>query len=296
VNGLLNCNGRQDGQKRRISFRGGKDLGISSRGGQNWEYCPGLAYVKDRNIVGNAMKDSTPVRNRTEMLRRRKIRKFWADPEHREDQRKRQNKFWDDPKRREDQRERMKGFMADPKHREALSKAMKREMADPKRREAQSKIMKQLKADPRFEARRIAAVKKAMAEPEEKARRAATLRKTLAIPAVRRRRIKNIKKVTTGREYRAAMSAARKKWWDDIRARLTGPTGTTKNYNRRRGRPRMDERYGIAAMLHEQGESYRQVARQKDPNFAKDPDAATERMRLGIRRFKQAQKKGEARQ
>lgn len=59
---------------------------------------------------------------------------------------------------------------------------------------------------------------------------------------------------------------------------------------RGRGRPRMDEWYGSAAILHRQGASYRECARQKDPEFAKDPDAATEKMRIGIRRWERSQK------
>jgi hypothetical protein len=220
---------------------------------------------------------------RSEVMRRRKLRKFWANPDRREEQRKWQKKLWDDPKRREAQRERMKRFMADPKHRKALSKATKRHMADPKRREAQSRLMRQLKADPRFEAHRIAAFKKSMADPEKKARRAAIFMKTLAIPAIRRRRIENSKKVTTGREYRAAMSAARKKWWDDLRARLEGAAGTTKTRNRR-GRPRMDEKYKRAAELYRLGWKWRAIAGEVDLDFAKDPRASIHRVRMGTMR------------
>jgi hypothetical protein len=260
-------------------------------GGQKWRILYGLACVKDRNIVVTAMRDApTLLRNRTEVLRRKWLRKYWADPVHREAQRMRQNRIWADPKRRKDQGERMKRYMANPKHRKAQSKLMKRVMRSPERREAQSKIMKRLHADPTFQAHRIAAFRKFMANPEEKALRAATFRKVLAVPAVHRRRIKGMKKFSSAPENRAAMSAFRKKWWDDIRARLAALTGTAKIPNRGRGRPRMDELYGNAAILHAQGMSYREIARQKDANFANDPDAAAERMRIGIRRIRQTKK------
>jgi hypothetical protein len=249
-----------------------------------------LACVKDRNIVDIDMRDdSTSVRNRTEMLRRSKLRKFWADPARREAQRMRQKQIWADPKRREQQRERMKRQLADPKRRESLREGAKRAACSPERREASSKLLKRLHADPTFEARRIAAIRKSMSDPEMKARRAAILKKTWAIPAVRRRWIKSLRKATSAPEYRAAMSAGRKKWFADLRARLGGSTAP-KTPNRHRGRPRMDELYGNAAILHAQGMSYREIARQKDANFAKDPDAAAERMRIGIRRIRQTKK------
>jgi retron-type reverse transcriptase len=95
---------------------------------------------------------------------------------------------------------------------------MKRVMRPQKRRKTQSAIMKKLKADATFEARRLAGIQKAKADPEQKARRIATFAKALAVPSVARRRIKNSRKATKSREYRAAMSAKKKKFWADLRA------------------------------------------------------------------------------
>jgi hypothetical protein len=256
-------------------------------GHKNGEFCAWLAYVEDWRIVAHVMGDSTMVRNHKELLRRRKIRKFWADPKNRDAQSERLAQIMGTPERRESQRQNMKRQMADPKRREALSKGMKQIMRDPKRREAQSETMKRLKAGPEFEAHRIAAFQKSMADPENKARRAATLRKTLAIPAVCRRRIQNTKKATSTPAYRAAMSAGKKRWWDDLRVRLAGPSGTAKTPNRR-GRPRMDERYNSGAVLRERGETWREITKKLDPDFAKDPAAAMHRMRIGVERLRRS--------
>ncbi len=50
------------------------------------------------------------------------------------------------------------------------------------------------------------------------------------------------------------------------------------------GRPRMDKKYGSAAILHEHGLTWRQVAEILDPDFTNDPDAAMERIRRGAKR------------
>jgi hypothetical protein len=52
----------------------------------------------------------------------------------------------------------------------------------------------------------------------------------------------------------------------------------------------MDERYKSAAILRERGESWREIARKKDPDFAKDPAAAMHRIRIGVERMMRSQK------
>lgn len=226
---------------------------------------------------------------RSEVIRRRKIRKFWADPKNRDAHSKRLAQVMGTPERRRAQSEVMKRRMAEPKHRKAQSNRMKRVMNSPKRRKVQSEIMLRNKANPEFEARRLAGYKKGEASPERKAQRRDTLRKMLALPANRRRRAKNSKKASTTPQYRAAMSAKRKKWWDDLRARLDGPTGTTKTRNRR-GRPRMDEKYERAAELYRLGWKWRDIAREVDMDFAKDTRASIHRVRMGTMRLLRSKK------
>jgi len=228
--------------------------------------------------------------NPRELARRRKIRKFWADhPEKSAAQSERQKEVWADKERRDAKSKEQKQFWVNhPEKSAAQSKRQKRVMRSSKRREINSATMMRLKAHPEFEARRLAGIAKAEATPERKTLRRGTLAKTLAKPAVRRRRIKNSKKATATHEYRAAMSARKKKLWAGLRA---GQAALAKIVQHRRlGRPRMDEWYGSAAILHRQGVSYRECARQKDPEFEKDPDAATLKMRIGIRRWERSHK------
>ena len=227
---------------------------------------------------------------RPELARRRKIRKFWAEhPERREAQSRTAKQFWT-PERCESKSREMIQFFADPDHperREAKRKSMKRVMRSRKRRAVNSENMKKLKANPEFEARRRAGFSKAEGHPERKAIRRATFAKTLAVPSVSRRRIKNSKKATSSLEYRAAMSAEKKKFWDELRALIAGLKGTKKSSGN--GRPRMDERYKAGATLRERGETWREITRKLDPDFVKNPAAAMHRMRVAVTRLRRSE-------
>jgi hypothetical protein len=52
----------------------------------------------------------------------------------------------------------------------------------------------------------------------------------------------------------------------------------------------MDERYEKGQTLKELGWIWRDIARELDPDFAKDPNASTERMRIGVRRMMRSKK------
>jgi hypothetical protein len=231
------------------------------------------------------MDDAKPVPTRTELLRRKKIRKFWADhPERREAQSKVQKQFWaDHPERREAKSKEQEQFWSDhPERRRVQSSRQTQVMRDPNRRKINSTTMKRLKADPAFEARRLAGIRKAEASAERKASRRTTLAKTLAVPAIRRRRITNSKKATADPKYRAAMSALKTKFWANIRTRLADPAATATS-KRRRGRPSMDERNRRAAELHALGRTWRDIARETEPDFDQDPRGAMERVRSRVR-------------
>jgi hypothetical protein len=282
VNGRLKSEVGQDAQNA---------VGFCAGGTKPPKVLCGWAYVKDSGSVVCAMGKKKP--SRRELARRKKIRKFWADPGHCKAQSGRQNQFWaDHPERRDAQSERMTLLMSDRSLREARSRSTKRAMRSRKRRKAHSKIMQKLKADPKFEELRMAGIKKAEADPERKARRAATLAKTLAVPAVKKRRLRSVRKATSSRAYREKMSANKQKFWDDLRARLADPKGTAKARNRG-GRPRMDETYKSGALLRELGESWREITRQLDPDYAKEPEAAMHRMRVGVQRYLRSQNAGD---
>ncbi len=161
--------------------------------------------------------------NRRELERRRKIRKFWRDPENRKAQSSRSKQLWT-PESRAAKSQEQKRFWADrPERRKVQSRKMERIMRDPERRETNSENMKRLHADPKFEALRLSGIAKAEDDPELKARRRATLEATLAAPGVRKRAILNSKKAQSDPEYRARASAKGKKLWADLRAARERP-------------------------------------------------------------------------
>jgi hypothetical protein len=164
------------------------------------------------------MKKPKPTKNRTELLRRRKIKEWWT-PERKKAHSEKSIEIWDDEDRKKAKSEEQKTFWADhPDSVNAQSKRQKRVMRDRKRRKVQSKIMKKLKADPEFEALRLAGISKAEATEERKTARRATLSETLSKPAVSKRRKKNSAKAQLDPEYRDARSVEKKKFWADIRA------------------------------------------------------------------------------
>jgi hypothetical protein len=231
------------------------------------------------------MRKSKP--NRSELARRRKIRKFWADhPERRETQSNTQKQFWAErPERRVAKSREQKQFWADhPERREAQSKTTKRVMRSRKRRNINSENMKRLKAHAEFEARRIAGLRKAEAAPERKASRRATLAKTLAARGVRARAIRNSRKAQSSPQFRARASAQGKQRWAELRGASTAPPAKTPTRGRRRKNPTVD--YRKAAILREGGLSWRQIAMKLDhENWAQGGNsrkAAADRIRVGV--------------
>jgi hypothetical protein len=272
----------------RVNYECGQD-GQNVRG-----FCPGgtkppASFVRVGmcqgigDTVGCPMEEKKP--SRRELARRRKITKFYENhPEAREVRRQRQAEVWTPERRKAKSEEVKRSYRANPGKRKAASERQKAVMRSKARRKINSTTMKLLKADPAFEARRLAGIKRAESSEERKARRRKTFAKTLAVPAIKKRRLRGVRKATSTRAYREKMSANKQKFWVDLRARLADPRGNSKARNRG-GRPRKDELYRIAAALWPRA-SYREIARQLDAaNFAKDPNAAAEKMRRGIKRW-----------
>ncbi|MGC1977402.1 MAG: hypothetical protein WA671_11865, partial [Candidatus Sulfotelmatobacter sp.] len=261
---------------------------------------PLLSYVKDLGYSRSAMGNSMRFTKRTELLRRRKIKKSWT-PARKAAHRARMLKQSQDPiwKRKVSD-----GVRVSNKNPEVLARrvaGLKRSNDDPEvlarrnaaikkswtreRKTVASARMSNLRTDPDFNRKLNAAIKRAAADPEERARRSDQLRKMNADPKVRARRKASLKIANADPEKRARQSLTQKKMWADLRAARSAQTAAAKPRNRR-GRPGLEERNSSAAKLREAGMSYRNIARRLDPNFAKDPRTATEKVRSALRRMK----------
>lgn len=160
----------------------------------------------------------------------------------------------------------------------------------PERRKAQAAATAKIMADPELNARRLAGLRRTSSDPELNALRIANLKKANADPAVRGRKIKKMEQTLHTPEVSARRRATSIKLWADLRAGHAALAEIVQIRNRRRGRPRMDERDKMVVILRARGKSWREIATQLVSDFAKNPEAAMNKVRLGYRRAMNSKK------
>jgi hypothetical protein len=239
---------------------------------------------------------------RRELARRRNIRKWWAKPKHRAARSAESKKRWKNPGYALKVSEGLKNAKAPKEVRDRMSSAAKKALK-PKavrkrigagvkkswtseRREDQRERMLKLRADPEVSARRKAGIDEKWKDSEYRDRMAAAKKKSEARPKLLARRRAQVKKMNTDPAIRARRTSTLKNMWDEFRAARLAQAQQASKPRNRGGRPRKDELWRIAAALNEQGASPREIAREWDPYFAENPDAAEDRMRKGIKRWK----------
>jgi hypothetical protein len=152
-------------------------------------------------------------------------------------------------------------------HRAAIKAAANR----PGARKLRSETGKSVWQRPGHAERVTAAVKMGWKPKKKRKQQSERIKAACAKPEVQARRL-------AGR-YRAAEKLLQRRAAD-----------TDRDAAPRRGRPSMGERNSDAVELREIGWSWRDIARKLDPNFAQDPAAAIERIRIGVRRAKRLKK------
>jgi hypothetical protein len=131
-----------------------------------------------------------------------------------------------------------------------------------------------MNADPELNARRIAGLRKAKATPQNRKRASAWAKKLWANPAHRERR-----------------SSTMKSTWADLRAARAAQTRAA-NTRKGPGAPKKDERDKRILELRRLHPDWkrRDIAREIEPDFAKDPDGAIGRIKSAEYRMKSAKK------
>jgi hypothetical protein len=280
----------------------------SLRGGDNYGIVSGLACVKDSAIVGDAIKELK--RRAAEQMARKRTKR---QPKYKSKRSARQaaalkktlstrkararmiaagTRSWKDPNRH-------KRASTAIKNSWEVKAVRKRRISGitqawtPERLAAQSARMTKDMTDPKFAARRLAGIRKASADPEREALRIANIKKALAEPAVQRRLHKQRKQTLYTPEMNARRSARLRKMHADARAGLAALETIAKARNRGPGHPGKDAIYEKAAALHAKEVSWREIARQLDPDFdKKQPKRAAEQMRKGTKYYEKSKNLG----
>jgi hypothetical protein len=272
-----------------------KNGGISSR----------VACVNDWSTIGCAMRDSKPIRSRSELLRIRKIRKAWADPKRRARRSEAAKKLWADPDYRQRVIEGVRNALADPEVLERRSSAIKAASADPRSRARKSKAITKSWKDPAHRAKRREGLKKRWQDSGYRSKQSEARRNRWKDPDFRRKQSEAHARLAKDPEYRAKMSKSVTEALADPEKRarhlagryraaatlLQRQAGASHSGSApRRGRPSMDDRNRSAVILHERGLSWRKIAEKLDPDFAKDPLAAMDRVRFAARNTMRSKK------
>jgi hypothetical protein len=217
------------------------------------------------------------------------LRKTLASPEARALKSEAAKRAWT-PERHARQTATMKETWTDPEVSASRIRGIEKAWT-PERREAQRAATERIMADPEQNARRVAGLRRSSFDPELKALRIANLKKALADPVVNKRRIEKMKQTLHTPEMNARRSARLKKMHADARAGLAHLREIQNAGDHGPGRPTKEARNARIEELHQLGLSDRNIARETEPDFAENPNAAKNRVRSVRNRMKRSKER-----